>query len=433
MVSRTSRILLVVALLAAGAYLLIERPRERAHDRNVATNDRLASFDAAAIDSIAIERPTDRVQFIRADSTWRLVAPVSDSAEPGTIGTLLDALRTADINRHLGPTQDLAPYGLDHPGAVVTLAAAHHIILEVAVGKNTVDNAWCYARTASGDVLLVPTDVHQSSTLPVDAYRNRRVAAFQVNDVTAYAVTSPNHLMSWYRRGPTWYTLAGRDTIAGDSVAVPSPLHRLRGLRAASFPAPGDTIATPADSERVMTLSMGPRHVTLRFARRGSAWLVRNVSDARTMTVNDDINDLFAHTTTELRDRRLLQFDPAMAEHIAFTTPKAGGEIVRAGGHWSFPNPAMGRVNAEHAADFVRALRALKWAEPGGEAARTGAHQLYHIEISGAGGRLIDELTAGPYDATTVWVSSLSSHGSWLIARSTLDDVGSRFARVKER
>src|SRR5882672_322565 len=108
MLSRTSRILLVVALLLAGAYLLIERPRERAQDRNQATSDHLASFDAAAIDSIDIERPEGRVQFTRADSTWRLRAPVSDTAEPGTIGALLDALRTADVDRHLGPVEDLS-------------------------------------------------------------------------------------------------------------------------------------------------------------------------------------------------------------------------------------------------------------------------------------------------------------------------------------
>lgn len=424
----------MVALLAAGAYLLIERPRERAHDRNEATSDRLASFDAASIDSIVIERPHDTVRLTRADSTWRLIAPVSDTAEPGTMGALLNALRTADIERNLGPERDLSPYGLDHPDAVITLASAHHVVLEVAVGKNTVDNAWCYARAASGDVLLVPTDVHQSSTLPADAYRDHRVAAFQVNDVTAYAIRSPNNRISWYRHATAWYALAGRDTVAGDSVAAPSPLHRLRGLRVASFPAPGDTVAAPADSQRVMTLWMGPRHVTLRFARNGNSWLVRDAGTARAMLVNDDIHDLFAHTITELRDRRLLQFDPAVTERIVLLTPTTtGGEIVRAGGHWSFPNPALGRVDPGHAADFVRALRALKWSEPGGEAARTGAHFLFRIEIRGAGGKMIDQLAAGPYDATTCWVSSLSSRGSWLIARSTLDDIASRFARLKER
>jgi hypothetical protein len=90
-------------------------------------------------------------------------------------------------------------------------------------------------------------------------------------------------------------------------------------------------------------------------------------------------------------------------------------------------------VDRDHAADFVRALRGLKWSEPGGEAARTGAHFLFRIEISGAGGKVIDRLTAGPYDAATCWVDSPSSRGTWLIARSALDDIAAKFAQVKQR
>ena len=93
----------------------------------------------------------------------------------------------------------------------------------------------------------------------------------------------------------------------------------------------------------------------------------------------------------------------------------------------------MGRVNAEYAADFVRALRALKWSEPGDEAARTTGRVSYRVEILGEGDKIIDQLTAGPYDASTSWVTSRSSRGTWLVENATLDEVSKRFARLKER
>jgi hypothetical protein len=433
MFSRTSRILLVVALLAAGAYLLIERPHEKKADKSEATSDQLVSFQDAAIDSIVIERPADTVQLAKRGGAWQLIAPIADSAEPEATGALLHALTTASINRHLGPAEDLAPYGLDHPDAVITMLSAHRVMLQVAVGKNTVDNAWCYARMATGDVVLVPTDVHTSSTRPLEAWRDRRILGFQVGDVTAYAIRGAKNRMQWYRHDNTWYALAGGDTIPGDSVAVPSPLHRLRGLRVTSFPVAKDTTVAVPDSVRMLTMWMGAAHVSLRFVHAGSSWLVSNVNTGRLVGITDDISDLFAHTVTGLRDRRLLQFDPAVAQRISYAAPTATGELVRAGGHWSYRNPVLGRVNAGNAANFVRALRNLKWGEPGDEAARTTGRVSYRIEIAGAGDKMLDQLTGGPYDATTSWVTTRSSHGTFLVKNAVLDDVSKIFLRVKER
>jgi hypothetical protein len=441
MFSRTSRILFVVALLAAGVYLLIERPREHTEDTKEAVADRLATFDMASIDSITIlrKRPSgndgtklsvDPLVFRKWEGSWQVLVPDEDYADPGAIATLLDALRTADINRHLGNEKDLAPFGLDHPDAIVTLTSAHQQVLQVEIGKNTVDNAWCYAREPNGEVLLIPTNVRRSSTLPADAYRNHRVLDFNVADITAYKITSARNTMTWERRGTNWYALAGRDSVQGDSVAVTAPLHRLRGLRVARYG--GDLMpAPPADSVYDMSLSMGPVHQWLKFWHFSNEWFVQQ--EGRIVIVDDDLSDLFAHTVTDLRDRRLLQFDPAATQRINFAAPTTTGELVRMGGRWSFPNPALGHVDAGRAADFVRSLRALKWSEPGSDAARSTGRVGYRIEILDGRGTMIDELTAGPLDASTLWVHSRSSHGTWLVENARLDEVASRFARLKQR
>jgi hypothetical protein len=184
---------------------------------------------------------------------------------------------------------------------------------------------------------------------------------------------------------------------------------------------------------------MGPGHRTeLRFDHyQSSGWIVRqeasHVSGPRFMSVNDDLSDLFAHSVNDLRERRLLQFDPAVTHRINFASPSSTGELVRAGGLWSFPNPVMGHVDPKYASDFVRALRALKWTEPGYDVARGTGRVYYRIEIMGEGDKMIDQLTAGPLDASTSWVTSLSSRGTWLVANARLDDVANKFARLKQR
>jgi len=404
----------------------------------------------ASIDSITILRkpsngsnevrfPEDPLAFKKVEGSWQATVPFQDSADPGAIGTLLDALRTADINRHLGNEQDLAPFGLDHPDAIVTLMSAHHQVLQVAVGKNTIDNAWCYAREMNGEVLLVPTDVHRSSTLPADAYRNHHVLDFEVADVTSYTIKNAKNAMTWVRHGNDWYAASGRDSVLGDSVTVTSPLHRLRGLRVATFlDDHADIVEPPADSTHTMTLLMSNGHRTeLKFIHSQDGWLAtQDASDAngpRRMSVSDDLSDLFAHSVNDLRERRLLQFDPAVTHRINFASPSSTGELVRSGGLWSFPNPVMGRVDPKYASDFVRALRALKWSEPGYDVARGTGRVYYRIEIMGEGDKMIDQLTAGPLDASTSWVTSLSSRGTWLVANARLDEVAAKFARLKQR
>jgi len=442
MVSRTTRILFAAALLAAGVYFAVVRPHDRASDNAESSGDRLASFDIADIDSIAIEHHVlmtngtrfseSPLMFVKADSLWRMTIPVQDSAEPGAIGTLLDALRTADINRNLGQVEDLKQYGLDPPDAYVTLVAAHRRVLHVEIGKNTVDGGWCYARNEAGEVLLIPTDVRRSSMLPVDAYRNHRVLDFKVADVTAYTIKNARSTMTWERRGTSWFAQSGRDSVQGDSIAVTSPLHRLRGLRAVQFYSNQERPVPPADSVHAMTLFLvHDQKVNLTFEHGPSGWIVAD--GTRYVSVEDDISDLFAHSVNTLRERRLLQFDPAVTHRINYAAPTATGELVRSGGHWAFPNPMMGRVNPDYAADFVRALRGLKWSEPGDEAARTTGRVSYRIEIMGEGDRIIDQLTAGPYDASTSWVTSRSSHGTWLVENARLDEVSQRFARLKQR
>jgi hypothetical protein len=262
------------------------------------------------------------------------------------------------------------------------------------------------------------------------------VLAFQVRDVTTFGMRTPAGRMSWTRHGRGWFTVSTHDTLTGDSVGVESPLHRLRGLRVASFLAPGDTLATPMDSTRTMTLWMGRGHrVILRFTRAGNQWRARDAAGERNMVIAEDISDLFMHTTTELRDRRILQFDPSVAERITFASASVSGELIRAGGRWSFPNPAAGRVDPERAADFVRALRSLKWDQPAAEKHEAvPVPAQFDISVHGAGDRIIDEFSAGPRAGGAQWiVTSRSSHGTWLINGARLDELSGRFLRIKTR
>jgi hypothetical protein len=439
MFSRTTRVLLLAALLAAGAYFLLAR----SGDRTTEDPSRLLTFDVARVDGVILGRIDTTLRFARSDSLWRVIEPVSDTAESATITSLLDALRHAHIARNLGAPDDLAPFGLDAPDVRITLLSGVDTLGAVSIGKRTVDAAWCFARAGSEDLLLIPTDVARAASLPRDAYRSRRVVDFQLRDVADYVVAGEDHGTAWARGARGWFSVPEPgDTVRGDSVAVESVLRRLRGLRVAAFVADADShlvrTSTPLGDISLRQIARPPytrptiplAHLSIYRNARGTL-VIERVS-GRAVLVDDDLRDVFEPTTTSLRDRRLLQFAPPDVARVELVSPSASGSIVRAGGAWSFPNPARGRVDPRRAADFIRALRALKWTSPAstGTSAFHPAH--FSVTMTDAGGNMIDQMQAVPGPQGTWYVTSRSSRGTWQIEGERLTALSGQFAALKE-
>lgn len=441
MFSRPTRILLVVALLAAIAYMLIGRRGEDA----ASDSERLASLDVSRVDHLILERPGETLQFVREDSVWRMTSPLLDTAEHSTIATLLDALEHAEIARNLGEPGDLAPYGLDAPVTVMKILAGPDTLFVLELGKRTVDEAWSYARRGGHhDLLLVPTGIARAASLPRDFYRDQRVVSFQLRDVIGYSVVSDDHGTTWSRGEQGWFAVPELgDTVRGDSVAVESVLRRLRGLRVASFIVDTDSVTRRSGiglgSIRLWQAATAPYTMStmpianLDISKGAGSTIVIESIGGRAVIIDDDLSDLFAHTTTSLRDRRLLQFPPQDAARIEVVLPGASGAIVRRGGAWSFPNPALGRVDSDRAADFVRSLRALKWADvPPKNVPSIPDPSRFSITVSDASGNILDEMRAETRTDSRWYVTSRSSHGSWLIEGETLAALGVSFANLKQ-
>jgi hypothetical protein len=148
-----------------------------------------------------------------------------------------------------------------------------------------------------------------------------------------------------------------------------------------------------------------------------------------TFVLSDGVHDLFVHTTTGLRDRRLLQFSPPDAARIEFSSPEVSGAIVRAGGAWTFPNPAFGRIDPERAADFVRALRALKWTDVARGGTVDGAR--FSVTVTDASGTILDEMRAVPQTNDRWYATSRSSRAVRVIDRGHLSALERQFSALK--
>lgn len=427
--SRSSRVLFVLAIVAVAAYAVLELPRRRG-----AEPDRLFAPFVSPIDALQIDRPHERVRAEARGSHWEIVQPVQDLADYSRIATLIDALGRAEIARHLGAADDLAPYGLSPPGAVVTLESHGEAVARVELGALTIDKSYAYARRDDGDVVLIPPAVTTAAMLPADSYRDSHLARFDVAEVAAFTVQRARERAVRWNLGDGWYTVADHDTIAGDSVQVPTYLRRFRGMRVLAFVPPADTAGAFATlAGRVTLHKRNAPALTLRFAARpDSVYWCRIDGAARVVVVHGDVPGALDATVATLRDRRLLHFAPVRAHRIRVVTPDTTAVLVRAGDAWALPNPALGRVDPRAATDFVRTLRTLQYRRVLEGAPVPTEPAAFTLAVMAHGDTLLDELRGRQDPSTHDWIVTSRSTGVTAeLANANWTELVKRLRRIR--
>lgn len=433
--TRRSLLLFVLALAAVGAFVLVELPGRRATEREQTEAMRLFAFDPGMIDAVAIERAGEALRFEFAGTRWTMRAPVRDDAEAAAVVPVISSLAEATVLRDLGPDTDPARYGLTPPAVTITLLAARDTAAVLELGAYNVDRSAIYARRGDGRVILVPTSIQRVASLSADDYRNRRVVVFDIGVVRRFVIDSGLTGASDWRRGPgeSWFTVAAGDTVRGDSVAVPAVLRRLRGMRVRAFVTEADTIRPPLVSVTIHK-DDGSSQAVRFFAVDGGIHLARLDGNPRTVEVADDPSDIAQASLATLRDRRVLAFDPARARRLRVTTADTTAVLVRAGDAWALPNPALGRIDRERAAEFVRALRALRYVRRiDGADVDPALAPLFTLVIHGAGDTILDELYCAPAPGGGGrWLARSRSLGAVCeIEGSALDEISDRLARLR--
>jgi hypothetical protein len=426
---RATLVLFLIAAAMAGYYLVVESPRHRGHEP-----EPLLALDPEAVDSLTIERGDSTLAFHRVATHWEMTRPLSDIAEASAVMRLFAAIADATVERSIGVQDDLAPFGLDAPVTIVATGAGPGWTLQI--GDYTVDKGYVYATRGDNNVLLVPTVIRRYATAPVDEFRFQRVATFDISVVDSFRVDGLSGSMAWHR-GPTgWFTVVQSDTIRGDVPSVEWILRRMRGLRVIAFPSPERNYFRDGGHPRIVVYRRAPSppqrfSVALQPARA----IVRIDPGNRLVAVDSSIAEVFALGVGDLRDRHLLHFDAAAATRIELETDSTLLTLVRTGGTWQLPNPALGELDADRARaavgsagalEFTR-VRAERGPEPGSLAGAT-----FRLAVIGDGGTIMDEMTARfePGDSIAV-ATSRSSRLLALVPAGNLRRLEERFQRLQ--
>jgi hypothetical protein len=426
-------------------FLAVEEPRHRRALDQAESRSDLASFQPDSVAAVSIVRPDISLEFARDTSGWRMTAPFSEPADIAAVNLVIYSVSDAEIARDLGVQTDLVPFGLQDSSAVISLlSSVGDTIVALQVGGLTVDRSQAYARKRpSPEVILIPTGVRHGALQPPSAYRDKRIITFELQDAVRLTVAAGGGSTTWVRRQDgEWTTRSDGSEIRGDAQMVESLLRRLRGLRAHRFlePSEVDSLRPPEHRGREVTVETAPgiERVLRVGVEMEDGVVAQVVGESRIAVTDTTLLAVFRATVAELRDRRLLVFDPSGPRRVSIEAPQLRMTLVRPGDEWGFPNPAMGRIDQTEVRELLTAIGRLRYLRVVAESGETMPYGLSKPEIAltifDGSGAPIDRLICVRRGEDHSHYLANSRHAGVVaeVAAGAVDDLLARFQHLRD-
>jgi hypothetical protein len=265
--------LAVLLLLWGGSEL-----KSRGSD-SVTGSVKLPALSQTDVDTVSIVKGTDSIVLARqSPATWSVNGY---RAAPDAVSALFQAL--ADTTRPELVAQEAASYarlGVDSAaGRWLRLSRGGKPLLELVIGMRGTDFQSAYLRRP-GDthVYLWPGRLASAVDRPVDAWRDKRIAALEPDSIVALEVVRGKDRYTLKRAGQRW-ALNGQST---DSAAVARYLDRLKAITAAGFATSKELDSATAHGPRPLRRLgvLGDRGVllSLAFDSTASGFLVHHLA-----------------------------------------------------------------------------------------------------------------------------------------------------------
>ena len=319
-------------------FVAFEKPTE--HTRKVLPRQ-VAALDRLEIQPANLATP---LVLAKRGDNWFLGAPYDWPADKNAVDRLLNELlllegETSFAVEQLGDTgQKLADYGLD-PAAIVLRLGVGDQRFELKIGAATqVQNRLYVLDPAGTRIHVVGRSLIEALQLGPDQLRAATLVDIPVFEARSLAVQlpAPGNLRVRLARLARNWTFESPIQTRADKNAVELALNRIQELRVATFlDAPADARVTGLDNPLRLTVEGNQRRAILLLgapvpveAKPGvtlaETELYAKLEDRAaifTVKVSDSLLDSLRNVQTELRDRRILDFEPARLTALALTAP----------------------------------------------------------------------------------------------------------------
>ena len=344
-------IALAVLLAGLSGYLYwVELPAEQVRTATQTQESRLLPFDEREITGLTVRTDAGDVVLEPGERrTWKIAAPLRGDADAREVESLLRALVLGKISRVVEErATTLAPFGLEHPPVVLTIAAGARGET-LALGDSGPISSTLYAmRTSDRKVLLTTLAAKDVLNKTLLTFRKKEVLRFDQSQVDRLRLTFPGSeiLLEQERAGqpgqkkPLWKVRFPLDTRA-DQIEVRRLLLKLEDFKAVGFIDHGPQHAkllgrlTKPDVKVTMRASGADQTVKLFQLDQasGEAYAV-TAPDAPILRINPVMIKDLSKEVFALQDKRLLGVERDDIAVLSVKTREEQYVLLNQDGQW---------------------------------------------------------------------------------------------------
>ena len=359
-------ILLALILAGLGAYLyFVDLPAERRQVLTETQEKKIVPFEMGEITGLSIRSDQAEVVLTPGENRiWKITAPLQTDADSREVDSLLRALMLGKVSRVVEENASaLAPFGLEHPSAVLTISAgSRHETL--SLGDAGPISSTLYAMRASDRKVLL-TDLTPKAFLnkTLMTFRDKQVLRFDQTKAERLRLTYPKTEFVLYQMAENdkkkWKIRAPLEADA-DQIAVRTLLFKLEDLKALGFIDPGPEHAALtkklAKPDAKITVHVNGADRTVKLFQpdpvSGEAYAV-TATGAPIYRINPTVIKDLTKEAFALRDKRLLGMD---LPDLAMLSVKTRGEqyvLVNQNNEWVLEDQPAEKLKQEAVDLFV--------------------------------------------------------------------------------
>jgi hypothetical protein len=362
---------LAVLLIALGAfYYVYEIKGGPAREQASAQKGRLWTVEAADVTEVALKRGDETVRLKREGDGWQMLEPVKARGDRGRVDETLTTLVTARVDREIEPApKQLGEFGLEKPGAEVTLRLKDGKQLGLALGAKSPTGVWVYARqTDKPAVFVLGESVLRDATRPLDDFRDKTVLAFDPKSVSAVEIVTRDETLAVERAEGRW-TLTRPVALPADGDTIADFFEKLQAQKVKAFVAEAPKSLAPYGLERPVRVAI---HTGRDKDRATQSLLLGNVDKAKqgvyamrpgeasVLLLPEPVWTAVPKNVGALRSKAVVEFERDKLTRIDLESPKGTVTLVREGSRWRIAAPETLPADQVEAGAILFKLRELR-------------------------------------------------------------------------
>lgn len=234
---RFRKILIYALILAfvAGYYYYFEVYKRKQEQLKQASQSKVFTLDKEVIDRITL-KTKDNIILIKEDNTWNITSPIEVEADQARVGDVLSVLVNLESQRSIGPSGNLADFGLVDPVVTVQFSAgpAEYFI---HVGSQTPTMRFRYAQSSGRDDIFL-INAYDQTSLDKDLFdlRDKSLFRLEYEAIDSITIKREGFLLELDKENDGIWKLRGKEDIRLKNAHINNLIRQLSWLEASSFP-----------------------------------------------------------------------------------------------------------------------------------------------------------------------------------------------------